>query len=435
MSCRVQKTMLSRHSVRCAHAAAATKSATGKAEQITRLPSGLTVASVDNHGPISHLVLMFRAGSRYEGANQHGLVHHLRNAVGTDSSNYPGMSLVWSSAVSGGRVNAFSTRDVYGASLALPRDQSSVGISILGHIAQPAFKPWDVEDMIPTLKTDNAYKQPYNVAYEDLHRAAFRSGSLGHSVYAPKQSIGKISYKALEDFAAKHLTTGQAVLYGINIEHERMVLYGDSHAPINNGQKVAALPSPYKGGEWRRPAGGSMAHVLLAGEGAPLSNAKAMAVQAVLLASIGRSASVQFSGTPGNAAVLRAVSGNGGASAFQAAYEDTGLVGVYIIADGAHVAKAVTSAASAIKSYKCSDIEAAKRRATNELLRDAAHSNPTSIDRSAQILAGLTTHGAILEAIQQVTAADVEAAAKKMSSKFSLACYGNVDEVPYLDTL
>ncbi|PIO74452.1 hypothetical protein TELCIR_03538 [Teladorsagia circumcincta] len=278
---------------------------------------------------------MFRAGSRYEGPNQHGLVHYLRDSVGTDSANYPGLSLIWSSAVSGGRVSAFSTRDVYGVSLALPRDESSVGISILGHIAQPAFKPWEIED----------------------------------------------------------------------------------------------------GGEWRRPAGGSVAHVLLAGAGASLSDAKAMATQAVLLASLGRSAAVQFSGSAGNAAVLRAVAGTCGASAFQAAYEDSGLVGVYIVADGAHVAKAVTSAASAIKSYKCTDLEAAKRRATNDLLRASAHSYPTSIDRATQILAGITTEGAIVEAIQQVTAADVEAAAKKLSSKFSLSSYGNIDEVPYVDSL
>ncbi|EYB87091.1 hypothetical protein Y032_0268g780 [Ancylostoma ceylanicum] len=427
--------MLSRHSVRCAHAAAAARASASKVEQVTRLPSGLTVASADHHGPVSQLVLLFRAGSRYEGADQHGLVHHLRNSVGTDSAQYPGLSLIWSSAVSGGRVNAFSTRDVYGVSLALPRDETSVGISILGHVAQPAFKPWELEDIIPTLKADNAYKQPYDVAYEDLHRAAYRNGPLARSVYASKDTIGKISYKTLVDFASKHLTTGQAILYGLNIEHERMVLYGDSHAPINNGQKINAAPSPYKGGEWRRPAAGSLAHVLLAGEGAPLSNAKAMATQAVLLSSLGRSAAVQFSGSAGNGAVSKAVSGNGAVSAFQASYHDAGLAGVYLIADSAHIGKAVTAAASAIKNYKCTDLEAAKRSATNELLRASAHTYPSAIDRATQIIAGLSEDGAIVEAIKQVTASDVEAAAKKISSKFSLSCYGNIDEVPYVDTL
>lgn len=394
--------MLIRRSVRYAHAAtAAARGSANKSEQITKLPSGLTVASVDHNGPISQLVLLFRAGSRYEGPNQHGLVHHLRNSVGRDSSNYPGLSLIWSSVVSGGRVNAFSTRDVYGVSLALPRDETSIGISILGHIAQPAFKPWDFEDVVPTLKVDNAYKAAYDVAFEDLHRAAYRNGPLARSVYASKVAIGKLSYKTLAEFSAKYLTTGQAVLYGTNIEHERMVLYGESHAPINSGQKIDAAPSPYKGGEWRRAAGGSLAHVLLAGEGAALSDAKAMATQVVLLTSLGKSASVKFSGSPGNSTVLRALSGNGAASAFQTAYYDTGLAGVYIVADSAHVSKAVSLAVSAIRDYKCNDLEAAKRRATNELLRLADHSSSASIDRATQILAGLTVEGAVVENIQQ----------------------------------
>ncbi|KJH43169.1 peptidase M16 inactive domain protein [Dictyocaulus viviparus] len=377
--------MIIRNSLRHAHAVASAV-LTNKSELVTQLPSGLTVASVDHKGPISQLVLIFRAGSRYEGANQHGLVHHLRNCVGTDSSNYPGLSLIWSSAVCGARL------------------------------------------ILPTIKVDNAYKRAYDVAFEDLHRAAFRNGSLAHSVYTPKMNIGKFDQNALAEFAAKHLTTGQAVLYGTNIEHDRMVLYGEDHAPINTGKKIDAAPSPYMGGEWRRPSAGSLAHVFLAGEGAALSNAKAIAVQAVLLASLGRSASVQYSGSAGKASVLNALMGSGVASAFQAAYHDTGLVGIYIIADSTHVAKAVTLAASAVKNYKCNDLESAKCRAVNEIFRCSNQSNPASIDRATQILAGLTSEDAIVEHIKKVTTNDVEMAAKKFSSKLSLSCYGNIDE-------
>ncbi|RCN24357.1 hypothetical protein ANCCAN_29948 [Ancylostoma caninum] len=127
-----------------------------------------------------------------------------------------------------------------------------------------------------------------------------------------------------------------------------------------------------------------------------------MATQAVLLSSLGRSAAVQFSGSAGNGAVSKAVSGNGAVSAFQASYHDAGLAGVYIIGDSAHIGKAVSAAASAIKNYKCSDLEAAKRSATNELLRASAHTYPTAIDRATQILAGLNEEGAIVQAIQQV---------------------------------
>ena len=76
----------------------------------------------------------------------------------------------------------------------------------------------------------------------------------------------------------------------------------------------------------------------------------------------------------------------------------------------------------------------AKTRATNDLLRASAHSFEHSIERSSQLLSGIQD-GAVLAAISQVSASDVEAAAKKLSAKFSIASYGNIHQVPYVDSL
>lgn len=63
--------------------------------QISRLPNGLAVASLDMGGAVSQLVIAFRAGARYEEPREAGLVHHLRNAVGIDSKNYLGAQMLW----------------------------------------------------------------------------------------------------------------------------------------------------------------------------------------------------------------------------------------------------------------------------------------------------------------------------------------------------
>ena len=49
--------------------------------QITKLPNGVRVASVDNGGPISNVSLAVRAGSRYESAELKGIGHLLKNAM------------------------------------------------------------------------------------------------------------------------------------------------------------------------------------------------------------------------------------------------------------------------------------------------------------------------------------------------------------------
>lgn len=80
-------------------------------ETVSVLPNGLTVSSVDLHGAVSQLVLAFRAGTRYEQPNELGLVHHLRNLVGTDSANYMGLKLLWQAGGIGSNIHATTSKD------------------------------------------------------------------------------------------------------------------------------------------------------------------------------------------------------------------------------------------------------------------------------------------------------------------------------------
>ncbi|CAB3411720.1 unnamed protein product [Caenorhabditis bovis] len=240
--------MLSRHavSVRSAHKAASSAAA-HSVENVTKVSSGLTVATLDNHGPLSQLVLAFRAGSRYETAAQAGLVHTLRNFVGRDTTQYPGTSVVWSSAAAGGVLKSFATRDIFGVSMTVPRDETAHALSILGHAAsQPAFKPWEVEDVLPTMRADNGYRTPFDYVFEGIHRAAYRNGPLANSVYSPCSQIGKISTQTLSKFADDHLVSGNGIIFGTNIEQEQLILYAENYSPIRQGNAVSTPSSPYK---------------------------------------------------------------------------------------------------------------------------------------------------------------------------------------------
>ncbi|PAV55694.1 hypothetical protein WR25_03623 isoform A [Diploscapter pachys] len=300
--------------------------------------------------------------------------------------------------------------------------------------ARPAFKPWEIEDVIPNLEIDNANKDPYQVVFEDVHRAAYRNGSLANSVYAAKFQIGKFKYGEMVDFANKHFLSGNAVLYGANIDHETLKGYGSTHLDICQGGAVAPIKSPYKGGDWRRQAKSEWTHVLLAGEGAAGSDAKALATQAVLLTALGRSSNVPHDASVGAGLLSKSVGGSAAASAFQAVHADSSLAGIYIVAPVDHIEKAVRNAAQTIKNLKLSNLEAAKRRTVLDLLRASVHSAPQSLERTAQIFNSIDDR-AILKAVEQVTASDVESAAKRIAAKFSVASYGAINNVPYADTL
>lgn len=96
----------------CATAAAAKSLVAPVEEKVSRLPNGLTLSSVDSKGPVAQYIIAYRAGTRYEQANEAGLVHHLRNAIGTDSNSYLGVKLLWQTGSIGGTLNASSTKDL-----------------------------------------------------------------------------------------------------------------------------------------------------------------------------------------------------------------------------------------------------------------------------------------------------------------------------------
>lgn len=143
--------------------------------QISKLPNGLTVASVDTGGVISQLIMGYRAGSRYEQYDEAGLTHHLRNAVGTDSANYESSLMLWHCGSAGARLISSLTRDLFMVQMSIVRDHASIGLSLLGELSQPALKPWDIEDRNETLFVDLDYLTPLEKLMEKLHYVRFFS--------------------------------------------------------------------------------------------------------------------------------------------------------------------------------------------------------------------------------------------------------------------
>ncbi|CAJ0572573.1 unnamed protein product, partial [Mesorhabditis spiculigera] len=423
--------MLSRVSVRGASSAAA---ASASAPRTQTTPSGLTVAADERNGAVSHLVLAFRAGTRHELPSQKGLVHHLRNFVGRDTNSYPGVSLLWSTASIGANVRAFATRELYGVAISAPRAQANLALSVLGHIAaQPSFKPWELEDINETLAADIAYRTPIDFLSEDVHRAAYRKGGLANGLFTPKKLIGKYKQEELQHFAGGHLLAGDGVLFGINVDNETLLSYGENHAPIKEGKGKPVDASPFVGGEIRRWSSGKVAHVLLVGEGASLSDVKGIAAQNVLLAALAHN-TLKYGGKSGNGILAKAAGNEGaGISPYQAVYSDSGLAGIHLTVDGAAAGALVRTVAKTLKNVSVEDLEGAKALATARVIFGVESGRDFVIDKAAYLFGGKGE--CIVNAISQITKADVDAAAKKLTKKFAIASYGDIDHVPYVDEL
>uniref|UniRef100_A0A8R1DX56 Cytochrome b-c1 complex subunit 2, mitochondrial n=1 Tax=Caenorhabditis japonica TaxID=281687 RepID=A0A8R1DX56_CAEJA len=409
--------MLSRPSVAAKRFASAAAKTAAVQERTTVLESGLRVSSVELNGATSSIVLAFRAGSRYQPANKQGVTHLIRNSIGRDAHEFPGLSLVWNAAQNGGKVSAVSNRDVLAIELNVVRDQSGIALSLLGQLGNNAFKPWDVEDVKhDTLPSDATYLTGTTVAFEQLHKAAFRNGGLGLSNY----SVNNVSAKDLAAFAKERLVAGEAVLVGVNVDHDTLVQAGSSQIPLAHGEAAKAAPAKYFGGEVRRDGRGNRTYVALAGEGAALNSLKDVAVQAVVAQILLNAAQTVTS---------EAISVN-------VNYQDSGLVGVQFSADNSDVTTVTKNVVAAIKSAKANGVDAAKSSAALNVLVQAQQSSGVALDKATQVLAGVdVSPREIAEAIRGVTADDVTKALSRVNGKLSLSAFGSPALVPYLDEL
>ncbi|CAD5233965.1 unnamed protein product [Bursaphelenchus xylophilus] len=414
--------------------------------KVTRLPNGLSVASIETNGPVSSLVLAYRAGSRYQQPDENGLVHHLRNNFGKDSASYLGLKLLWQLGSVGGNVTASHGKDFLAVQTNVIRDGSAVAVSVLGELAKPALKPWDVEEATETLPVDLTVQQPFDVVVDLVHRAAYRNGPLANSVNARPHEVGKISVKQLEAFSASRLVSGEAVLLGVNVEHSDLLGYAQAQNVISEGRGKDAVPSPYLGGDARTVGPSSIAHVVIAGEGAGLKDTKAVAVQRVLAALVGQTAEVKFSGSAGSGVVGATVQKAAnqrpvGISAVDVNHSETGLAGVYVVVEGQYAEPVVRAAFDGLKKIasgvETAVFEAAKANAKlNTLL---ALENPASLalETAADVLVNATVTSPLDFAaeISKVSVEDVKKAAQKIVQKPSVAAYGRVNQVPYVDQL
>jgi len=419
-------------------------------ESISRLPNGMTVASVDLRGAVSQLVLAFRAGSRYEQVDEAGLVHHLRNCVGIDSAKYLGVKMLWQSGSIGANLLSTASKDILALHMSVCRTYANVGLSLLGEFAQPAFKEWDVEDVSETLEIDLAQQSPLELVVENLHKNAYREGPLGNSILAPSHRIGKISNKQLGLFAKSRLVTSEAVLVGINIDHSSLLDYSSHQGSISQ-ESSGGKPgrdSPYiGGGEMRVSANTPLVHVAIAGQGARLTDLKSVAVQSVLAAVIGRGQNLKFTNSPGFGVVSKQVfkAANHhkvGVNALNIVHSDGGLAGVYIVAEGDKAAPYVKAAVAGLKELASSAPDAETLSIAKKLTEVETHVNAESsaglaIDQAAQILANgsVASPSEFIKAVQEVSGEDIKKAAARILEKPSISSYGKINQVPHVDQL
>jgi len=121
-------------------------------------------------------------------------------------------------------------------------------------------------------------------------------------------------------------------------------------------------------------------------------------------------------------------------------YSDAGLLGAMVVCEAASAGKVVGAVAAALRSVTVTDEEVAA--AKKMMLADAYTLLEDPLQQVENMGAQLLVSGDVMpaeklpELIGGLTTADVQAAAKKLSSaSLSMGAVGNLSSVPYLESL
>ncbi|KAG8433102.1 hypothetical protein GDO86_017402 [Hymenochirus boettgeri] len=439
---------------RCYSAHAAAKSETsGRTHlhpeelQITKLPNGLVIASVENYSPLTNIGVFVKAGSRYENANNLGVNHVLRLASNLTTKGMSSFKITRGIEAVGGGLSVTSSRENIVYSVECLRDYVDNVIEYLINVTTaPEFRRWEVSDLHAKIKLDKAfaYQNPQVGVLENLHAASYKN-TLSNSLYCPDYRIGKVSSEELLQFVQNHFTSSRMALVGLGVSHAVLKQVGEQFLNIRSGAGSASVKAQYRGGEIRVHNDDSLVHTAVVAEGASTGSSEANAFS-VLQHILGAGPFIKRGNNTSSKlsqAVSKSTNQPFDVSAFNANYSDSGLFGIYAISQATAANEVINAAINQVKamaqgSVTEADVTRAKSQLKSQYLMTLESSCGLLNEIGSQALASgtYTSPADTFKQIDSVTSADVVNVAKKfVAGKKSLSASGNLETTPFVSDL
>ncbi|XP_071329815.1 ubiquinol-cytochrome c reductase core protein 2a [Trachinotus anak] len=413
--------------------------------QVSKLPNGLVIASLENYSPLSSVGVFVKAGSRYETVENQGVSHVLRLAANLTNKGASAFKICRGVEALGGSLSVTSSRETMVYTADCLRDHLDSLLEFLVNVTTAQeFRPWEVDELTSRVKIDKALAQqcPQIGVIEKLHEAAYKN-ALSNSLYCPDYMVGHVSSKQLQSFVEDNFTTGRMALVGVGVKHSVLRQVAEGLLSVRSGADAPVVKSVYRGGELRVQNNDDLVHALIASEGGVTGSAEANAftvLQRILGAGphVKRGSNITSKLSQG---IAKATTQPFDATAFNASYSDSGLFGVYTIAQADSAGEVIKAAIAQVRgvadgNVSEADITRAKNQAKAEYLMSIESSEGLMEEIGAQALttAAYQPPDTVIQAIDAVTQNDVVKAAKKfVDSKKTMAASGHLANTPFVD--
>ncbi|XP_069012043.1 cytochrome b-c1 complex subunit 2, mitochondrial isoform X2 [Embiotoca jacksoni] len=415
--------------------------------QVTKLPSGLVITSLENYSPASKIGVFVKAGCRDETPDNQGVTHLLRLASNLTTKGASAFKICRGVEAVGGSLSVTSSRENMMYTVNCLRDDIDTVMEFLINVTTaPEFRPWEVSDLTPRVKVDKAQAahSPQIGMVEGLHAAAYKN-ALCNSLYCPDHMVGNIHSENLHQFVQNNFTSARMALVGLGVEHAVLKQVGEQFLNIRSGAGTTGAKAQYRGGEIRLPGTSSLVHSAVVSQSAAASTSEALAfsvLQHLLGAGprVKRGSGVSSKLVQG---VAQATAEPFDVSAFNTSYSDSGLFGVYTISQAAAAGDVLKAALAQVKmvadgKVTAVDLTRAKAQLKAQFLMSLETSEGLLEAMGTQALADGSYHSPeeISKNIDNVSLTDVANAAKKfVSGKKTMASSGNLVKMPFVDEI
>ncbi|XP_076008382.1 cytochrome b-c1 complex subunit 2, mitochondrial [Genypterus blacodes] len=415
--------------------------------QVTKLPSGLVIASLENYSPASKIGVFIKSGCRYETPDNQGVTHLLRLASNLTTKGASAFKICHGVEAVGGSLSVTSTRENMIYTVDCLRDYIDTVMEYLINVTTaPEFRPWEVSDLTPRVKMDKAQAaQSTQIGVvEALHAAAYKN-VLGNSLYCPDHMVGHIQSQHLQQFVQNNFTSARMALVGLGVDHDVLKQVGEQFLNIRSGSGTTGAGAQYRGGEVRLQSTSSVVHSAVVSQAATAGSGEAVAFS-VLQHLLGAGPHIKRGSNSTNKlvqGVAKATADPFDVSAFNVGYSDSGLFGIYTISQAGDAGDVIRAAIGEVKAVAdgavtAADLTQAKAQLTAHLLMSQETSEGFLDALGTQALAdgAFCSAEEISKSIDNVSLTDVSNAAKTfMLGKKTMASSGNLSHTPFVDEI
>ncbi|CDJ37319.1 mitochondrial-processing peptidase alpha subunit, putative [Eimeria tenella] len=423
------------------------------AVEYSKLDNGLRIASVDRGGLVSSLGLFVNTGSRWEDVSNSGVSHMLQLLAFHSTAHLSFLRTIKTIEVLGASAACVAGREQIVYSAECVREKMPLLLPLLtGNVLFPRLLPWEIsanKNKLIQMK-QKIESQPDQCVSEMLHQTAWHNNTLGLKLFATEKSLQHYDANTIRQFILDHFSPENMVCVGVNVNHEEfsrwvMRAFVDYNAVPNKPRKY--IQPIYTGGDSRVEALAPHAHIAVAFETPGGWNGGDLVTYSVLQTLMGGGGAFSTGG-PGKGMytrlylnVLNKYDWVESAMAFNTQYTDTGLFGLYMLANPNKASSAVKVMAeqfAGMTRVTAEELQRAKNSIKSSIYMNLENRGIVMEDIGRQLLMSgrVISPAEFCRAIDNVKEADIRRVAEKMFSKPpTVVAYGDICSVPHYEEI